>query len=153
MPAAPAWSPFDGGLVRALTGKNVVQRTVARLTGTPTGGNLISSRQPEVVTQAFDDPDFPWWLQGQALLLSAPDAAPPDLDEPALMVLFEDDWAGQAASLHSVGVEGVVRPGVDGAVAGTLSLDDAFDRGLLDALEREARLAGMPWSIIREAEL
>jgi hypothetical protein len=153
LPAAPAWSPFDGGLVRTLAGKHVVQRTVARLTGSPLGGSLISSRRPEVVTQSFDDPEFPWWLQGQALVMSAPDAEPPDLDEPTLTALFEDDWAARAARLQAVGVQGVMRPGVDGAIAGTLSLDDAFDRSFLDALEREARLAGMTWSIVREAEL
>jgi 3-methyladenine DNA glycosylase Tag len=46
-----------------------------------------------------------------------------------------------------------VRPGVDGDVAGAWSSSDAFDQQLLDALERETRLAGLSWSIVPEAAL
>jgi hypothetical protein len=147
------WSSFDGGLIRELNGPGVVKGLVAKMRGTPVDAALVSTRQPDVAMRAFDDAGFPWWLQGQAILLSKPDADPPDVDEPTLLALFEDDWAERAAGLAAIEVQGVVRPGVDGAVAGMLALREDLDRSLLDALERETRLAGLTWSIVPEAAL
>jgi hypothetical protein len=151
--AAQIWAPFDGGLVRALTGQGVVARTAAKLRRTPSTGTLVSTRDAEVAMRALDDEGFPWWLQGQVLLLSSPDEAPPDVSAPALMALFEDDWAEQAATLAALDVQGVVRPGVDGDVAGVLTLTPALEKSLLDALERETRPAGLSWAIVAEAAL
>ncbi len=150
---AQIWSSFDGGLVRALTDSGVVARTAAKLRGAPSNGALISTRDAELAARAFDDEGFPWWLQGQVLLLSSPDGAPPDVSAPTVTALFEDDWAEQAARLTALDVQGVVRPGVDGDLAGVLTLTEALEKSLLDALEREARLAGLSWAIVPEAAL
>lgn len=152
-PATAAWSSLDGSLFRVLTGQTLLDRTVAGFRGMSTRATLVSTRSPAVALLAFDDAGFPWWLQGQALLLSAPDAAPPDVNEPTLRALFEDEWVEEAARLAALDVLGVVRPGVDGDLAGVLASSEAFDHGLLEALERETRRAGLTWSIVEEAAL
>ena len=98
----------------------------------------------------FDDASFPWWMQGQVVLLSGFAALPPDVDEDALLVLFGEDWTKRAAPLAAAGIEGIMRPGVDGDVAGLLSLRDEFEQTVLDALEGETRLAGFDWALLPE---
>jgi hypothetical protein len=44
-----------------------------------------------------------------------------------------------------------LRPGVDGDVAGLLSLTDGFDRSVLAVLERETQLAGFDWALLPES--
>ena len=92
-------------------------------------------------------------MQGQVLLLSEPDRDPPAVDEPGLRALLEEDWARTATALEGRGVNGVVRPGVDGDVAGLLALSDPFDGRMMQTLEREARLAGLAWSLVPESAL
>jgi hypothetical protein len=146
-----AWSPVGDDLVRALTGQGIAGRLIAKLKGTPPNITLTSTRSAETAMRLFDDAGFPWWMQGQVVLLSEPEAAPPDVDVAALLALFEDDWTKQAAALRPVGVKGAMRPGVDGDVAGVLSLTDAFDQAVLAALERETRLAGFDWAVVPES--
>lgn len=100
--------------------------------------------------QAFDDAGYPWWLQGQVLLLSPPDAAPPVIERHQLLDLFEEDWSREVATLAAAGVAGIVRPGVDGDLAGLLSFTTGFEDALLAALEHEARGASFEWSVVAE---
>jgi hypothetical protein len=58
-----------------------------------------------------------------------------------------------AAALARLGIVGTVRPGVDGDVAGLLSLTAGFDDALLRALEYEAKLALFRWSVLTEEDL
>ena len=149
--ATDGWSPLGDDLVRLVAGSGIGERFVATLSGTPSGIALLSTRRPETAMRLFDDEGFPWWLQGQIVLLSKPDAAPPDVGEEALLGLFEDDWTDGAGSLTQVGIEGFVRPGVDGDVAGLLTLTDAFEEVVLAALERETRDAGFEWAPLSES--
>ena len=151
--SASDWSPSDAGMVRAMKAGGVLGRALARARGTPGGGALVSTRSADVAAQLFEDPGFPWWLQGQIVLLSDPDATPPDVDGPTMLTLLDDDWAARAAALAAAGVHAGVRPGVDGDVAGVLALSDAFDVKLLESLEREARGAGLTWDVVAEASL
>ena len=150
--AAHAWTPWDGDLVRALTGRGLAARIAAKLTGTPQDITLICTRRPDTAQRLFDDAGFPWWMQGQVAMLSEPESPPPDLDEDRVLALFGEDWADHAASLVLSGIEGIVRPGVDGDVAGLLTLTDAFDRAMLAGLEKETRGAGLEWSVVSEEE-
>jgi hypothetical protein len=43
-----------------------------------------------------------------------------------------------------------LRPGVDGDVAGLLSLTDAIEQAVLAALESETRHAGFDWELLPE---
>jgi hypothetical protein len=149
--ATRLWSPSGDDLVRALTGQGFGDRVVAKLRGRPPDVALMSTRRPETAMRLFDDASFPWWMQGQVVLLSDPDAPPPDLDEDALLALFGEDWTKHAALLAANGVRGIMRPGVDGDVAGLLSSRDEFEQVVLDALERETRLAGFDWALLPES--
>jgi hypothetical protein len=146
--APGGWSPSDGDMLRTLT-TGFAARIAAKLNGTPAEITLVSTRRADSAIRAFDDGAFPWWMQGQVMLLSQPDAPPPDVDAKSLLALFEDAWTTHAASLGR-GIQGVVRPGVDGDVAGLLSLSDAFERDALAALEHETRRAGFEWAVMAE---
>jgi hypothetical protein len=148
--ATGVWSPLDDDLIRGLTGKGLGGRIVAKLRGNPADIPLMSTRRPETAMRLFDDVRFPWWLQGQVVLLSEPDARPPEIDEESLLALFGEEWMKHAASLAPVGIEGILRPGVDGDVAGLLTLTDAFDQVVLAALERETRRAELDWALLPE---
>jgi hypothetical protein len=111
---------------------------------------LVSTRNPEIVMKAFNDPAYPWWLHGQVLLLSAKDGAPPDMERGQLLALSDEDWTTAAHRLAPLGISGVLRPGVDGDVAGLFCLTEGFYEVGLAALEREARAASFGWSIVTE---
>jgi hypothetical protein len=150
--ATTVWSPLDNDMFRVLTGKGFGGRIMAKLKGTPPHIALMSTRRPETARRLFDDAGFPWWLQGQVVLLSEPDAPPPEIDGETLLSLFGEEWTTRAASLAPAGVEGFVRPGVDGDVAGLLTLADPFEQVVLAALERETQLAGFDWEQLLESE-
>ncbi len=100
----------------------------------------------------FDSGAFPWSLQGQVVLLSSADVAPPDIHGVTLRDLVSDDWSRHATRLRDAGVLAVLRPGVDGAVAGVLSLDVAFETAWLRALDEQARRAGFTCEITTEEQ-
>jgi len=78
----------------------------------------VNSTDPSQAQALFHDSGCPWALQGQALLLSEIQSPMPRLGAVPLDVLLSDDWCQLAPPLRAAGVEAVVRPGVDGAVAG-----------------------------------
>jgi len=148
--ATRVWSPLGDDLARALSGKGISDRVLGKLRGRPPNVALMSTRRPETAIRLFDDASFPWWMQGQVVLLSDLEAPPPDIDKDALLALFGEDWTKRAAPLAAAGVEGIMRPGVDGDVAGLLSLRNECEQVVLDALERETRLAGFDWALVPE---
>jgi hypothetical protein len=101
--------------------------------------------------QAFDDAAHPWSMQGQVLLISAPaDAPPPEIDRKQLRALLENEWGDAADALSAPGVIGVVRPGVDGDLAGLLTLTADAERMSLAALEGETHRASFDWGVLTE---
>ena len=148
--AASSWAECDGDHVRLLTRKGVAGRIAARLRGTPRNITFVSTRRSGCAMQLFGDEGFPWWMQGQIVLLSQPAAPPPEIDEPQLLALFDDDWIERADALAAGGVEAVVRPGVDGDVAALLARSAAFEQAILAALEREASRLDAEWEIVSE---
>ena len=147
--SANGWSKSGGDDVRRLN-PTAAARVAAVLKGTPGHVLMVSTRNPDTVMQAFEDPGYPWWMQGQVLLLSSPNAPPPEIERNQFLALFRDDWAREAQALAPFGIVAVVRPGVDGAVAGLLSLTTGFNDIVLQALEHEARLALFDWSVLSE---
>jgi len=83
--AGRVWSPSGDDLVRVLSGKGFGDRLAATLRGRPPAVALLSTRRPETAMRLFADASFPWWMQGQVVLLSGLDAPPPDIDEDALL--------------------------------------------------------------------
>ena len=116
----------------------------------PGPADLMSTTDPQIVVHAFEDGTHPWWMQGQVLLISAPAGPPPGIDRKQLLAVLENEWSETADQLAALGVIGVVRPGVDGDLAGLFTLTaDARDASLT-ALEREARRASFDWSVLSE---
>ncbi len=144
------WSAHGEDMVRALTSEGVGGHAKAILTGRPNKVVLVSTRAPASVMTAFDDAQYPWWLQGQVLMLSTVDAEPPDIDLENLFAFFDEEWTRQAAALSARRLVGVMRPGVDGDVAGLLALVDALAPAFLGRLEHEARVAGMSREVVDE---
>lgn len=65
---------------------------------------------------------------------------------------MSDDWATHGVQLRSIGVAGVLRPGVDGDVAGVLSLTSEFKKMLLEALAHQAKLENFDWLLLGEKD-
>lgn len=146
--ASKKWGNGDDK-VRSLGG-NLIERVEAALRREPSNVALLSTRSPKMAARLFGDSAYPWRLQGQVAVLSALDAEPPRIDRKTLLSLIGDDWTKHAAQLHSCGIVGVLRPGVDGDIAGVLSLTDEFTATLIKALERAARLAKFNWLWLSE---
>ncbi|MGC3987169.1 MAG: hypothetical protein QM777_21855 [Pseudorhodoferax sp.] len=136
----------DGDCIRATRPAGALGTIADRLRGRPGPVTLVCSRRADAVATVFDDPAFPWWLQSQALLLSSPDAAPPDVAPEDALGLLDTDWAARAAALRGRGVLAVARPAVDGEALGLLALDGAIAERLMASLAVQARAAGLAWS-------
>jgi hypothetical protein len=116
----------------------------------PGPADLMSTTDPEIVVHAFDDAAHAWWMQGQVLLISTPADPPPGIDRKQLLGVLENEWSGTTEQLSALGVIGVVRPGVDGDLAGLLTLTAEAREASLAALEREAGRASFDWSVLSE---
>jgi hypothetical protein len=149
VPVGEAWSAHGDDMVRQLTSHGAGGHAKAIFNGRPKKVVLVSTRAPATVMTAFDDAQYPWWLQGQVLMLSAVDE-PPDVDLEKLFAYFDKEWTRQAAALSAHGLVGMMRPGVDGDVAGLLALEAALDPAFLGRLEHETRLAGLGWEVVDE---
>lgn len=141
-PLGEAWTPVPGGLGHALETPGL--RAWSGHRGSP--GWLLSTTDSRAAAGLFDDPGFPWWLRGQAAVASARDGPPPAV-EPAAVLALLDDVAPDTKALTAAGVSALLRPGVDGDVAGLLALSEAADRALLQALAQAAREAGLGWEL------
>lgn len=137
--ADAAWTEVDGDAVR-----HAEAGWRARLGGTARLA-LCSTRREASVRRLFDDAQLAWGRQAQVALLSAPGSPPPDLGVAEVLALMDAGGLRDAAALRGVGVEAVLRPGVDGDVAGLLAIDGGRVERLLAALQTEAARAGFDW--------
>lgn len=109
---------------------------------------LLASDQPAVIAPLFDDDAFAWAHETQLLLLAraAPHAAAlPPLDLAFVAGACAVPLAVSAGDLAALGVVGLLRAGVDGAVAGLYVPDPAARRAVLDAIAAATRAAGARW--------
>ncbi len=149
-PPTASWTPCGADLIRVLNAGGYLERIGRVIKSASAAVTLVSTRSPETAIRLFEEPNYPWWLQGQVALLSEPDAPPPDIDRQRFLALLGDDWAARAAALAVTGFRGILRPGVDGDLAGILSLSEESERELLTALERAAGQAGLDWMPLTE---
>jgi hypothetical protein len=140
--------PTGGGETRTFH-RSFFDRITSRMRLEPTKILMVSTCDPSEAAHLFEDVGYSWAMQGQAVVLSARGAPPPPLSRDTLLSLVEDDWAETAAQV--AGVLGAMRPGVDGDVAGILSLSESFEQSALTALEREAVAAGFDWFVVDES--
>ena len=139
-----------GEFVRALPRGRLAARIMARLKRQPEAFLLCCTRDRNTAVRLFDSPD--WCLQGQVALLSSAESRPPNLDFEVVAALLGDGWARQVSELHSEGVCGALRPGVDGDVAGLLTVTPGLHEALLTYLERATRAAGWNWQVLPETQ-
>ncbi|SAI59196.1 Uncharacterised protein [Bordetella ansorpii] len=146
------WSTEDGDLVRTLPDPNQSKFAQLVLKRAPSGINMVSTQRSETAAALFDVGQWPWWQQGQFVLLSAPDAAPPSISRDTLISIFHGEWNEHLTELREMGVVGVLRPGVDGDVFAVLFLTRQFRDALLQSLAQYAKQAGYAWSLLSEEE-
>lgn len=151
-PSSSVPSSSGSTRVRLMTGGGMRERIRAVLSRAPSKMWLVTSTSPSVACQLFDDPGFPWWMQGQIGLLSARDSAV-DLDRATLLRLMDPMRPVRRADLLDLSLKAVVLPGVDGDVAAIVSVDAETDAAILSAIESSARESGYQWLIAPEAEL
>lgn len=140
------WVESRDDLVRTIPTASLADRVRLRMARLPPSLTQVSSRAPATVAGLFDDPGFPWWMGVSAALLSPASDPPPLLDGAKLLALMDDGWATTAASLRDVGVDAVIRAGVDGDVIGVLSLRPGHQTSLLSSFRAAAERAGLGWA-------
>jgi hypothetical protein len=152
MGALETWSNRNEDQVRFLCASNLIERIEAMLKNVPPNVSFLSTRHQETVVKSFEDSFYSWCLQGQVILLSKPEDPPPNIDRRTLLSLIGINWIKQADILSSIGISGILRPGVDGDVIGILFLSNHFKQILLEALAHQARLAEFDWSLLSELD-
>ncbi|MBN9124945.1 MAG: hypothetical protein BGO99_08765 [Nitrosospira sp. 56-18] len=147
------WLLLKEDFVRAVNKRGLIGRAQQLIDRIPYNAVLVSTRQAKTVIRLFDEPAFPWWLEGQIVLLSSTEGPPPLLDIKSVISLLDnDDSSRQRETCLDAGILGIIRPGVDGDIAGFLSLDPSIEAQLLSTLEDESTCSGFDWSVLCEAE-
>ena len=149
--ASDEWKFFgEEEAARILRDPNPLRQLAAALSGRTGGVILLATRKPKTAKQLLDG--GMWSMQGQVVLLVDPERSLPKIDWQTLRSLIGDDWIRHASRLQNLGVQGVLRPGVDGCVAGILFLTDDFRQKFLKVLENQTRAAGFDWEALSEAD-
>lgn len=146
------WNIVGDSLVCALKEESLLKRALSSLSSVSSTIVLLSTRKPEVVIRLFNDAAYPWWMQGQIALLSESEQPMPKMNRQTLLSMFEDNWTQNALALQNLGIQSIMRPGVDGSVAGFLFLTADFSKRFLKTLENESRAAGFDWNLLSETE-
>lgn len=146
-----AWRDRDA--YRGVETGGAMTRLRSTLRGAPRLLTLCSTRDAATAARLFDDGGFPWWLQGQVVVLSRQDGPPPDLTATLWHALLEDEWLDALMDVDDRNVFGIVRPGVDGAVAGIFTSVPDVERAVIDALRHEAEAAGVEWAEVAEDDV
>jgi hypothetical protein len=127
-------------------------RLRASLASLPRTVFLVSTRRWDVAVSAFDAEMFSWSLQGQALLVSGVDVSRPRVAWDEMMLITGRESTITAEMLGSMKVDAIVFPGVDGDVAGLLSVDAHVEAHILQELRAEGEAAGFAWRDLPEDE-
>jgi len=148
--ATAQWSEVGNDAVCVLNHGHFSRRVAATLGRQSARAVLLSTRLPETAMRLFYDAGYPWWLQGQVVLLSATDAPPPKINCRMVDSLFANDWTENASVLASLGIHGILRPGVDGDLAGLLSFTFGFEHDIMTELKLGAQSFGLNWAELSE---
>lgn len=144
------WTHVGDDLACSLGNGGVRGMLKAAVGRVPTEVVVVSTMQPARAARMFEDSSYPWWMRGQVALISDGKLPPPEIDRPTLLGLIEDDWIARATSLRIAGICAVMRPGVDGDVAGILALSEVFRLAFLAQLDHHARIAGFDFELLPE---
>jgi hypothetical protein len=118
----------------------------------PRSAFVISTRLPEVAQCAFDATLFSWELQGQVLLLTAPDVPAPAIDWSGMWSLTGREVSLTPDVLRVLQADALVFPGVDGCVMGLVSAKPEIEARVLEDLKIEAGASAFTWRMLDENE-
>lgn len=146
-PLSEAPRASSGDVIRTLKAGNPLQQVKDRFERITSTVHLVATREPESLTQVFEDGRFSWPQQTTFALLSALGAKAPDLDRAQVLGISKDqtvdpEWRGALAALL---------PGVDGTVAALVCRDGAVQTEVLADLRHEAETAGYGWRVCSAA--
>jgi hypothetical protein len=154
-PDAPGWQMQGDEFVARHQTRSALGRMAARFSArAPVDLMLLSTTSEQSVRRLFDDPGYPWWNQGQFVLVSRPGASAPDFDRIAFnpAKLFERDCSEGFALLQPLGVQAMLCPGVDGDVAGLLCASTEIRDRFETILSHDAQAFGVSLLHVSEAE-
>ena len=146
------WVPRGVHHVRTLAAEGVADIIRSKLKHEPRDLVLLSTRDAAAIVRLFEDVEYPWWLQGTLVLLSDPESPPPDVDRQQFVALLRGGPSADDLQLVNAAVSAVLRPGVDGDVAGLLSRDATFVERFVGAAGRACSARGIAWSVVTEQE-
>ena len=152
---APGWQMQGDEFVARYATRSALGRMAARLSArAPVDLTLLSTTSEHSVRRLFDDPGYPWWNQGQLVLVSPAGASAPDFDRigfnPAS--LFGRDCSESFGLLQPLGVQAMLCPGVDGDVAGLLCASTEIRDRFEAILSHHAQEFGVLLQHVSEAE-
>jgi hypothetical protein len=152
---APGWQMQGGDFVVRYRTRSFFGRMAAQLSArAPVDLTLLSTIDEQAVRRLFDDSGYPWWAQGQFVLLSPKAASAPDFTQiefnPA--ALFEREWPECFGKLQRLGVQAILRPGVDGDVAGLLCASIDVRHRFETILSRSVEEFGVSLQYVGEAQ-
>lgn len=136
----------DDDIVYCTESATGLSRLGAQLAGQPDRLGLMATRNADTAARMFDVVGFDWALQEQLALLSVPEALPPVLDRATILDLFSEGWLQRCAEFEDGPVRAVLRPGIDGDVAGLFCADSRVESRILKALADACRASGTAWS-------
>ncbi len=139
-------SAKDDDIVYCTDPATGLSRLGAQLAGQHDRLGLMATRNADTAARMFDLAGFDWTRQGQLALLSIAEALPPVLDRTTILDLLSDGWLQRCAEFEGGPVRAVLRPGIDGDVAGLFCADSRVESRLLKALADSCRIAGASWS-------
>jgi len=146
------WIPSSGDLFLNLGSGGLMERVSALVKNLPSEIILISTLSPESVAPLFNDPGYPWWLQGQIVLLSETENSAPKIDRKTMLNLLNGDWNNEIPKLLSLGIQGLFAPGVDGAVAGFYSFSEVFKELFFSEIQQQCKRLEVGWTECAEKE-
>jgi hypothetical protein len=154
-PNTPGWQMHGSDFIARYRTRSILERITARFSGCwPADLVLLSTTSEQIVRRLFDDAGYPWWNQAQFALISSTGEPSPDFDKIAFdpAALFESEWSEGFGSLQRLGVQAILRPGVDGDVAGLLCASSELRNGFEAILSPLAADLGMSLQYVSEAE-
>jgi len=139
------WQPIEGGWACDLR-----PGTVGRLRGAPSLP-FICTEQAVVARQMFHAEPFSWELRSQLALLFPQGSTLPQLDYSFIFPLWKKA-AFHRETLLSLGVQGIIFPGVDGDFTECIFLHKASRGDFEQRLRDECRKAEILWESVSEDE-
>jgi hypothetical protein len=141
-----------GDAVSVIVPVGLRQRIKAWRNGVPSNLRLVTTRSPETAQRVFDGVEFPWTMQGAIAFLSAADHAAPELSFELVLGMSEPRAVFDGKRMAARGVRALLRPGVDGTVAGLFTTNSEVEREIITVALDEAIECGFDCRLVANSE-